>query len=523
MVDGTPVVLPILIIVGLIITASVVLIIHNSRNAEYAEDIDAQPVRRISVKHARRITSVPPPFTAKTERNNSVDSTLSPAIQRIIVEQTPLDSPDLRSKEPLKSDASTANIQRQIRTLLQDSRQMIESCEGNIVLDLPPILPSHVLLQDLMRDGGRRYQVLTRFDSRATFIGASTIHSFFRFPDPIVTESPLYSRPRLLGVFEELDTIIIDSYASVESHLLYAMDWCLRRTLGNNEAFGGKRVVMLGSPFDVTHLTGAQLSPIVQKEGLAYPVLASSTFKQAGFAVVSADAAPHLNGTYDNGREIVHALLTDTLKKPELAKLVCRTSAKSKFQTTIVRGFRTAADLNGQQLMLLETASKTYQSTPHLKDRLYDCPAPPTLELRLDAIIVFLTTNLDGGWHRGMMGKVTELFDSHIEVQTENDQLVRVEPETWHRVELISGSQAGEFVYSKSQTFRQLPVQLGWYVSVDSIQDMQLHSVVLPDTDLRPLRPGELLWILLHVVSDDRVQLSSSLSLEECLTAHQRV
>jgi hypothetical protein len=512
--DGIPIIAIILLVLG---AAAAFLVISSTRGETETDsgsdtDIAPLPVRRIPDRHdqevvvtstmAHGVTAEQPIGESATNDALQLDNGTTPSISQL-------------DDSSIVTDHGSLQAQRNVKLLEIEARRLIEHGVGNVVLDLPPMVSIQSLVRNLMRIEGRRFQVLTRFDQRARMIGGSTIHSFFRLPDQLDSQSPIYNRPLLASVFEEVDTFVIDSFSSVEAHLLYAMDWCLRRTLGINEPFGGKRVVMIGSSFDITHLSSENLIARSKAEMTPYPVSKSTSFIQGKFKKHDGGQLLDCYSYSDRGRSFIQAIVNGRVVISDIESMTHALRSGSRHHITCVRDRKTAERLNIQHLQTLSTTSKVYKSWSQSADETDSYPAPSKLELRLGAIIIFLSTNPGAGWHRGMFGMVKGLYDKYIEVHTEKNQIVRVEAETWQQCKLDSGERGGEFVYKSTKEFRQMPVQLGWYVSIDSLVDMQIRNIQFSDTDMRPLHPGELLWALLHVSSENSVKWPRDLALEE--------
>ncbi|MBU3679738.1 MAG: hypothetical protein FGM32_09060 [Candidatus Kapabacteria bacterium] len=502
--------------------AAAYLVISSTRSgtetdSDSGTDVPPVPVRRIAQRRDRGEVSTPMSadmITAKPVITESANNdALKPDNGAI-----PSISPSQMDESQIVMGHGSLQAQRNVNLLEIEARRLIEHGVGNVVLDLPPIVPIQPLVRNLTRIEGRRFQLLTRFDQRASLIGGSTIHSFFRLPDQLDSQSPIYNRPLLASVFEEVDTFVIDSMSSVEAHLLYAMDWCLRRTLGSNEPFGGKRVVMIGSSFDVTHFSSENLTPRSNADMTSYPVTKSSSFIQGKFKKHDIGQLLDCYSYSDRGRSLIQAIINGRVGNSDIKSLTNDASSGLRHHVTCVRDRKTADRLNTQRLKTLSTTSKVYKAWSQSEDEADSFPAPSKLELRLDAIIIFLSTNPEAGWHRGMFGMVKGLYDAFVVVQTEKNQIVRVEAEAWQQCKLDSGERGGEFVYRSTKEFQQMPIQLGWYVSIDSLVDMQIRNIQFSDTAMRPLHPGELLWALLHVSSEDRVKWPRNLALEETLT-----
>ncbi len=107
------------------------------------------------------------------------------------------------------------------------------------------------LKNNLKKDFNKNYVILAPTGVAAINVGGQTIHSFFRwntdvFEDKDVTKG-LYKNP----IIEHTDLIIIDEISMVPSWMIDHIDYALRLWCDKNKPFGGKQLLLIGDCFQL--------------------------------------------------------------------------------------------------------------------------------------------------------------------------------------------------------------------------------------------------------------------------------
>jgi len=306
----------------------------------------------------------------------------------------------------------------------------------------------------------------------ATHIGGVTIHSFSGMGvlNQLTSSdlSRVLKKSYLAKNLKRTQVLIVDEISMLSLDQLDIADRIIRSFLKSNEPFGGMQVVLCGDFF--------QLPPIKkdhnlysQGTGFAYK---SRAWRELDLRVcylekryrhkeedllfvldsirenkVNEDVLNLLRGRYkaniNEGEEITklytHNFNVDNINSRELRKL----SGKSKVFYMNKRGPKGLTETLGKNLL-----------------------APEKLELKKDAVVMFVKNNLEKGYVNGTLGSVVRFEGDTPIVKTKNGKYVKVEQEKWNIEE------DGEV---KAQV-RQLPLRLAWAVTVHKSQGTTLDA-----------------------------------------------
>lgn len=306
-------------------------------------------------------------------------------------------------------------------------------------------------------------------------IGGVTAHSVFGLPMGYPTKSEWGkispALKQLFGGRSRVKRIIIDKIGMVRADTLDLINFKLQLIKGNTLPFGGIQVVVVGDYF--------QLEPIVKKDEKS--VLAEKY--QSPFAFSS-----------DNWKfEVV-----------ELTQVVRQSDAE---QIALLQSIRRKLPDYQQALDIIQKNAKPYVNcadTLHLccynddadrinkewyskiasEERVYygegsnrNVPVDKELSLKVGTKVLLCANDPEGCYVNGERGMVSALHEEAITVTKDNGDKVVVTPFTWETYKLKSTPKG----LSKSidTIFTQLPIRLGWAVSIHKSQGMTLDKAAI--------------------------------------------
>lgn len=348
-------------------------------------------------------------------------------------------------------------------------------------------------------------------------VGGQTIHSFFHFPfGPLTNDSehvPTFKRghpkQRLMS---KLDCLVIDEVSMVRADVLDAIDHSLRVNTEIDEPFGGKTIVAFG---DVRQLEpvvqgGAELEMIADRFASAF-FFDANVLRHTGIDVW------HLETVYrQSDQEFLWALeQIRTGKVSDLSYFNERVGSKLDSSNTItLTATNSRADsINLRRLGELGGVPKMYRgvSTGNF-DR--DFPADPVLTLKPGAQVMFVKNGKE--WSNGTIGRVMELHDSCVEVETEAGRVV-VSPDKWEKTRYTWDSFSGRIGKDVVGDYTQIPLRLAWAVTIHKSQGLTLDSVVV-DLDRPAFAHGQVYVALSRCRSIEGMSLARPIRPQDIVT-----
>ena len=352
----------------------------------------------------------------------------------------------------------------------QDALNILKG-EANVFLTGQPGTGKTYLINQYIEwliDNGRVPNVTASTGIAAIHVGGATLHSWAGVRDDNnltaenvtdILENP-WARERIC----KTEILIIDEISMVSANLLNAASLIASKAKGNDKPFGGIKIVVVGDFF--------QLPPV--KGEFAFT---AESWKQADFEVC------YLTDQYRQADKVFNDILTG-IRKGEL----------NDEQKQILRD-RVVDDVSGVEAVRLDTHNAKVDKINDMKlDRLpgkpnlyemtvdgnekaiialkKNCLSPERLFLKVGAPVLFTKNDKDKQWVNGSQGKVTEVMEHGIKVLTDGDEVI-VGIEEWERSEGYGRNK------KSIAKVRQLPVKLGYAITIHKSQGMTLDAAII--------------------------------------------
>jgi len=353
----------------------------------------------------------------------------------------------------------------------QNEALTILKSERNVFLTGQPGTGKTYLINQYIEwliDNGRVPNVTASTGIAAIHVGGATLHSWAGVRDDNnltaenvtdILENP-WARERIC----KTEILIIDEISMVSANLLNAASLIASKAKGNDKPFGGIKIVVVGDFF--------QLPPV--KGEFAFT---AESWKQADFEVC------YLTDQYRQADKVFNDILTG-IRKGEL----------NDEQKQILRD-RVVDDVSGVDAVRLDTHNAKVDKINEMKlDRLpgkpnlyemtadgnekaiialkKNCLSPERLFLKVGAPVLFTKNDKDKQWVNGSQGKVTEVMEHGIKVLTDGDEVI-VGIEEWERSEGYGRNK------KSIAKVRQLPVKLGYAITIHKSQGMTLDAAII--------------------------------------------
>ena len=329
----------------------------------------------------------------------------------------------------------------------------------------------------------------------AVNVGGQTIHSFFNFKTDIFENTDIKISMKN-SVLDHTDLIIIDEISMVSSWMIDHIDYALRLWFDKNKPFGGKQMLLIGDCF--------QLPPIVEENEIKQKYFErwNSPFFFAGKVFENVDVkAVQLKKIYRQKDDVSFIHMLNRIRRCEsgyerdidfLNKyyfIENRIGTKNipdecLFLTTKNRDadkFNTMKMFNLQQN---GAYSKTYKGYVNGKFNFEHFLTPVTLDLCIGAKVM-VTKNISNKNVKianGDMGKVVGFGDDYVEVEIKKENY-RLYRETWNSLRYSWDNLTKKIQQVTEGSFSQIPLKLGWAVTIHKSQGLTLDAVAIDAAD----------------------------------------
>lgn len=311
-------------------------------------------------------------------------------------------------------------------------------------------------------------------------IGGQTLHSLFSLPLGMVVQSD-YMKPiskKMKDIFKSgnIKRIIIDEISMVRSDMLDLIDHKLKTILGNGKPFGGMQMVFVGDFF--------QLSPIVpHREKVEYKKRFGSEF------CFASRVWQELNPTIVELSEVMRqedttqvSILRSLRKKDKhfevaVDRINSLTAQAPTEGTMSLCSFKKDAELiNNFRYSNNSEQEFKYPSITTGDFKQGDRPVPETVKLKKGCSVIIAANAPEHGYFNGQRGIITDLQPLYVEVEIEDGERIKVQAFLWQKMDLQNDPDTGRLERVISGTFTQMPLLLGYAISVHRAQGMTLGA-----------------------------------------------
>lgn len=354
----------------------------------------------------------------------------------------------------------------------------------------------------------------------AVNVHGDTIHSFFGLPPTHIDPDGNFAiSEKNRPVLENVKYLIVDEVSMVLPNIVDVMSTILKKVRRNNIPFGGVPTIFIGDLL--------QLPPVVDSEELA--VFFTHRYRSPYF--FSADIfkdlqiipvhLTHVRRQSDN--EFIQALNHIRLNDDdcrEAVALLNRSCFRDKPADApkgvyLVPTNAAAKAINTRELDVLSGDLHLYEAivTGQIPVNKWKLPVPDRLELKIGARVIFMKNNKPL-WINGDTGEVVGLETDHIRVKKhKSNNVVLVGKETWHKLKYTYNHTLKKIEQEKIGTFEQLPVALGWAITIHKSQGLTLEHLTL-DLGNGTFAPGQLYVALSRAKSIEGITLSKPIEMK---------
>lgn len=351
------------------------------------------------------------------------------------------------------------------------------------------------LIQHFLKSEVEKIPVLASTGAAAILVGGRTFHSFFGLGvlhgGPAATFELALRNKRLKKRLNSVSRIIIDEISMISFEVLDCAERIARALRGNDEPWGGLRVICVGD--------FAQLPPVTRSLGKEWAFLgeawASSGFKMIQLKEVMRTEDQEFMRVLSDARfGRLSVRLTHFLKT--------RTRKSSDFEITHLFPRRNQTEsFNLERLEEIPEISRKYE-TIYSGDQRYfdrlkrDAPIPEVLELKKGALVMIRMNDPKQRFVNGTTGRVVALKDECVVIETER-RTFEIEPFAFS----VQNEDGEEVSFAKN-----FPINLAYASTIHKIQGATVDRVHL---DLYGLwEPGQAYVALSRVRSADGLTLN---------------
>ena len=360
------------------------------------------------------------------------------------------------------------------------------------------------LKNNLKKDAGKNCVVLAPTGVAAINAGGQTIHSFFHWNTDVFEDEEVTIGKYRNPIVDHTDLFIIDEVSMVHSWMIDHIDYALRLWCDKTKPFGGKQMLLIGDCF--------QLPPVMNSDDEDKKkfydrwespfFFAAKTFTNCSSEDIKSlqlkkiyrqEKDQHFIHILNRIRKCKHGYESDieflnancfietrleTKNVPEECLLLCTMNAR-------------ADEFNNKRMLNLKNhgaKSITFNAIVEGDFKQDSVLTPTNLEICIGAKIMVTKNISSNGLVNGDMGKVLGFggtgnnSDDYVDIEVKGNSH-RLMRETWQSLKYEWNERAQTIAQSIVGTFNQIPLKLGWAVTIHKSQGLTLDSVAIDAPD----------------------------------------
>lgn len=304
-------------------------------------------------------------------------------------------------------------------------------------------------------------------------VGGVTCHRLFGLPIGIPSKSDYHKvSTKARNALKSVTRLIISEIGMVRADMLDLMDAKLKVVKRNNKPFGGVQVIVEGDFFQLPPIVGYQERTWFHDN---YDSPYSFSSKAWCFDVYEL-AEPQRHPNIDHYNLLNRIRVGDRSAIHEI-KGISKDYELSEKTSHLCCYNKDADNINKYWFDRVMSSAHTYYAEVTGKISEKDVLVSNKIELKVGAKVIICANDEAGNYVNGSTGFVTSLGTGKVVVDINGVNTV-VEPYTWENVEYVTNLDGGlEKVVIGS--FTQIPIKLGWAVSIHKSQGMTLEDAAI--------------------------------------------
>jgi ATP-dependent exoDNAse (exonuclease V) alpha subunit len=332
-------------------------------------------------------------------------------------------------------------------------------------------------------------------------IDGSTINSLFRLPPRLCVPTPeniaQHSFSKEAQMFLHFtDVLIIDEISMVNSATLDFMDKFLKKISNSNEPFGGKKILMVGDPFQLPPIVSDEDKKEIRKYYRSEHFFDSNIFKE--MKPVKIELKKNYRQKDEQFMNILNGLrnYSKVSESINLLNRLCYDKldgelAGNKIKVTFNN--READRINDEELDTIDEPEKVFEAEITGAFDWRSILIEKVLKLKVGARVMLLHNDFGRLFVNGTLGFVTGFDADKVLVVTDEGATIPVPKLTWSTEEAKSVKRKKKWIkeYNIIGTMTQYPMKLAWAITVHKSQGLTFDNVHLVN-NTRAFAPGQL-------------------------------
>lgn len=330
----------------------------------------------------------------------------------------------------------------------------------------------------VMRDAVTLNTIVCAPTGRAALnIGGVTCHRAFGLPLGLVTREDYKVTRAQLDVLSRADRIIIDEVGMLRADQLDLIDYKMKRAKNSPKPFGGVQLILVGDFLQVDPIIASHEAEHYYKQYASPFAFSAKSFKNLMIVELT---------EVFRQKDKDHVMVLNSIRKKDESHLLAIDYINSVVKpydpeldilhlcTTIAN----AAQINTKWYDTIIGEEYIFQSRKTGKWNQNEIPVPDVQALKVGAKVIICANCKDGKYVNGETGTVVDMGNSGVTVLKSDGTSVFVVRHTWEKFKYKVDGYGGLYREIDAR-YAQIPLKLGWAVTVHASQGLTLNEMAL--------------------------------------------
>lgn len=364
---------------------------------------------------------------------------------------------------------------------------LLETGTQNLLITGKAGTGKSTLLEHFKQNTQKQVVVLAPTGVAALNVKGQTIHSFFRFPYQMTSETIYELRPpkSLINILNKADIIIIDEISMVRADLFDYINQALQVFLHSDEPFGGKRLAVIGDLYQLPPVVTNEDRELFQHNYNSPYFFSAEAFNPNDWQILELEKIYRQSD--DNFIKLLNRIRNNTVSQNDLDWLNQRVNIQSENNAiTLTTTNRAADQIN--EASLSQLVGQTHQLPGKVSGDFSDnfLPTHKNLSIKVGAQIMLLLNDQQNRFVNGSIGTITAINPDPeknnqkiVTIKLNTGKVIHLKPHSWEINKYKYNSELNKVETEIIGSFTQYPFKLAWAVTIHKSQGKTFDQTVV--------------------------------------------